>query len=502
MASGATLELASGSPAALTFAENFTLNGGTLSTSAGGGTILTGTVALGSDSQIAPSATTDLTIDGVITGAGGFTLNGLSLVLGAANTYDGATIITSGNLVVKADGALGSSTGGTTVNSGGALRIDNVVYTAAEAVTLNGGSLDSSGSNSSFAGSVAVAADSSISVINNEPFTISGAVTGSSALEIGAESGFGGTLILTGANTYSGAASVTRGTLQIGSGSASGDFAPSSVANGGTLTFNRSDAISASYAISGTGAVNQNGSGTLTLSGTNTYTGDTKVNAGTLNLAGSLTSDVIVAAGATVAGSGSSTGSLSGAGSVGPGNSPGIIAFASLDASAGMTFDFEFAAADPTYSNASSSANDVVRLTDGTAPFTSALTSSSTVNVYLNVDSYTSGDEFRGGFFTDNRSDFIAQVENASFNYFLKDSGGAVIYNGVNYRDVTGSDWTLTTVPASADFAGGPTVNGQVLQVVPEPANLVLVGFAVAGLAAAGYRRRRTVAVAATTIKA
>jgi len=504
VASGATLELASGSPVALTFAENLTLNGGTLSTSAGGGTILTGTVALGSDSQIAPSATTDLAIDGVISGAGGFTLNGLSLVLGAANTYDGATIITSGNLVVKADGALGSSTGGTTVNSGGALRIDNVVYTAAEVVTLNGGSLDSSGSNSSFAGSVAVAAASAINVINNEPLTISGAVTGSSALEIGADSGFGGTLILTGANTYSGAASVTRGTLQIGSGSTSGDFAPSSVAlaSGSNLSFDRSDAIAAGYAISGAGAVNHDGSGTLTLSGTNTYTGDTKVNAGTLNLAGSLTSDVIVAAGATVAGSGSSTGSLSGAGSVGPGNSPGIIAFASLDASAGMTFDFEFTAANPTYSNASSSANDVVRLTDGTTPFTSALTSSSTVNVYLNVDSYTSGDEFRGGFFTDNRSDFIAQVENASFNYFLKDSGGAVIYNGVNYRDVTGSDWTLTTVPASADFAGGPTVNGQVLQVVPEPASLVLVGFAVAVLAAAGYRRHGTVAVAATTIAA
>jgi autotransporter-associated beta strand protein len=497
VASGATLELATGSPTALTFAENFALNGGTLSTSAGGSTILTGTVALGSNSQLAPSATTELTIDGVISGAGGFTFNGLSLDLGAANTYDGETIVNTGNLFVTADSALGSTAGGTTVNSGGALRIDDVVYTAAEAVTLNGGSLDSSGSNSSFAGSVAVAADSSINVINNEPFTISGAVTGSSALEVGADSGFGGTLILTGANTYSGATTITRGTLQIGNGSTSGDFAASSVTNSGTLTFNRSGAISAGYAITGAGVVNQDGTGTLTLSGVNTYTGDTNVNAGTLSLTGSLTSDVIVAGGATIAGSGSSTGSLSGAGFVDPGSSPGILAFASLDASAGMDFSFEFTAADPTYSNVSNSANDVLRLTDATTPFTTALTSSNTVNIYLNVDSYTFGDEFRGGFFTDDPTDFLAQVENASFNYFLKDSGGAVTYNGVNYRNVTSTDWILTTVPATANFAGG-TVNGQVLQVVPEPSSFVLAGFAIAGLAAAGYRRRKTAIAAAS----
>lgn len=494
VASGATLELASGSPTALTFAENLTLNGGTLSTSAGGSTIVTGTVALGGDSQIAPSATTEMTIDGVVSGSGGFTFNGLSLVLGATNTYDGATIIGSGNLFVAADGALGSTTGGTTVNSGGALRIDDVVYTAAEAVTLNGGSLDSSGANSSFAGSVAVAADSAINVINNQPFTISGAVTGSSALEVGADSGFGGTLILTGTNTYSGAATITRGTLQIGSGGTSGDFTPSSVANSGTLTFNRSDAIAASYVISGGGAINQDGGGTLTLSGANTYTGDTNVNAGGLNIAGSLTSDVIVANGATVSGSGLSTGALSGAGAVGPGNSPGILAFASVDGSAGMSFDFEFTGADPDYTAATASVNDVLRLTDGTTPFTSALTSSNTVNIYLS----SLGDNFvaRGGFFTDLQSDFITQIQDATFNYYLQDATGSVTYNGATYRDVSSYDWTLTTVPATANFAGG-SVNGQVLQVVPEPSSFVLAGFAIAGLTAAGYRRRKAAKQAA-----
>jgi autotransporter-associated beta strand protein len=311
----------------------------------------------------------------------------------------------------------------------------------------------------------------------------------------------GGDLTLTGSAQYAkygtGTVTVTSdsyfldtidaGTLQIGDGNTTGALT-TDVVNNGALSFNRSDALTHSYAISGAGAVNHDGSGTLTLSGTNTYTGDTKVNAGTLNIAGSLTSDVIVAAGATVAGSGSSTGSLSGAGSVGPGNSPGIIAFASLDASAGMSFDFEFTAADPAYSNASSSANDVLRLTDGTTPFTEALTSSSMVNIYLNVE--TLDGPYTGGLFTDLQSDFLALIQDATFTYYLKDAGGVILYDGLNYRDVSDLGWTLSTVPTTADFAGG-TINGQVLQaVVPEPSSYAFIT-ALSCLALLAHRRRR-----------
>jgi autotransporter-associated beta strand protein len=406
-------------------------------------------------------------------------------------------VVNSGTLFVTADGALGTNAGSTQVNAGGTLVMSDVTYATTEGISLNGGALLATGANSSLAGQVSVVADSAIDVLTGDTFTISGGLSGTAAVEVGSSGSNSGTLILSGTNTLNGTATITNGTLQIGAGGTSGSLAFGSVVNNGTFAFNRSDDISFGNVISGTGSVTKAGAGALTLSGANIYTGDTNVNAGTLSLTGSLTSDVIVASGATIAGSGLSTGSLSGAGSVDPGSSPGILAFASLDASAGMDFNFEFTAADPTYSNASNSANDVLRLTDATTPFTTALTSTSTVNIYLNVDSYTFGDEFRGGFFTDDPADFLTQVQNANFSYFLKDAGGAVTYNGVTYRNVTSNDWVLTTVPTTANFAGG-TVNGQVLQVVPEPSSFVLAGFAIAGLAAAGYRRRKTAIAAAS----
>jgi autotransporter-associated beta strand protein len=496
VASGATLEIGG----ALTVAEGVTLGGGTLATSTGSGEVfLTGELTLSSDSLISvgTDSADELNLDGTISGAGGLSFSGNALLLGATNTYTGNTVVNSGTLFVTADGALGTNAGSTQVNAGGTLVMSDVTYATTEGISLNGGALLATGANSSLAGQVSVVADSAIDVLTGDTFTISGGLSGTAAVEVGSSGSNSGTLILSGTNTLNGTATITNGTLQIGAGGTSGSLAFGSVVNNGTFAFNRSDDISFGNVISGTGSVTKAGAGALTLSGANIYTGDTNVNAGTLSLTGSLTSDVIVASGATIAGSGLSTGSLSGAGSVDPGSSPGILAFASLDASAGMDFNFEFTAADPTYSNASNSANDVLRLTDATTPFTTALTSTSTVNIYLNVDSYTFGDEFRGGFFTDDPADFLTQVQNANFSYFLKDAGGAVTYNGVTYRNVTSNDWVLTTVPATADFAGG-TVNGQVLQVVPEPSSFVLAGFAIAGLAAAGYRRRKTAIAAAS----
>lgn len=92
-----------------------------------------------------------------------------------------------------------------------------------------------------------------------------------------------GTLVLTGANTYSGGTTISAGTLQIGNGGTSGSIVGDVVDNG-TLAFNRSDALTFAGVISGSGSLIKNGSGTLTLTGTNSYGGGTTIAGGTLSV--------------------------------------------------------------------------------------------------------------------------------------------------------------------------------------------------------------------------
>ena len=97
----------------------------------------------------------------------------------------------------------------------------------------------------------------------------------------------GGTLILTGANTYTGGTEIDVGTLQLGDGGTTGSIVGNvTMTNNGALTFNRSDMVSFAGRISGMGMVNQIGTGTTTLTGLNTYAGNTNVNAGTLRAGG------------------------------------------------------------------------------------------------------------------------------------------------------------------------------------------------------------------------
>lgn len=92
-----------------------------------------------------------------------------------------------------------------------------------------------------------------------------------------------GTLVLSGANTYSGGTTITAGILQIGDGGTTGSIV-GDVTNNATLRFNRSDAFTYAGHVSGTGSLTQQGSGSLTLTGTHSYTGGTTLLAGTLAL--------------------------------------------------------------------------------------------------------------------------------------------------------------------------------------------------------------------------
>jgi fibronectin-binding autotransporter adhesin len=98
----------------------------------------------------------------------------------------------------------------------------------------------------------------------------------------------GGTVILTGNNTYTNSITTVsiNTTIQVGNGGTTGSVSVDNVTDNGTLVFDRSDSVAAGNLISGTGFVIQEGSGTLTLGDTNFYTGDTVVSNGTLVVSG------------------------------------------------------------------------------------------------------------------------------------------------------------------------------------------------------------------------
>ncbi|MHC1550077.1 autotransporter domain-containing protein [Phyllobacterium sp. K27] len=117
----------------------------------------------------------------------------------------------------------------------------------------------------------------------------------------------GGTLTLTGDNSYNGGTFLEAGTLQIGDGGETGSIVGNVVTSANTdLGFDRSDVYTFAGSISGEGNVAQLGTGTTILTGESTYTGQTKIAKGGLAVDGSLTSTVVV-----------NTGLLTGTGKIG-----------------------------------------------------------------------------------------------------------------------------------------------------------------------------------------
>jgi outer membrane autotransporter protein/filamentous hemagglutinin family protein len=123
--------------------------------------------------------------------------------------------------------------------------------------------------------------------------TIANSLTGSARLE----KTDAGTLVLGGANSYTGGTLVSGGTLQGTTTSLRGDI----VANNATVAFAQDTDGSFAGTLSGSGSLRKAGSGTLTLTGAHTYAGGTTIDAGTLaGGASSFGSGAIVNRGALV----------------------------------------------------------------------------------------------------------------------------------------------------------------------------------------------------------
>ena len=114
-----------------------------------------------------------------------------------------------------------------------------------------------------------------------------------------------GTLILTGANTYTGGTEISEGTLQIGDGG-TGAAISGDVVNNAGLVFDFSDQLDLDGDISGSGTLTKQGAGTLTLSGNTSQAGGLVVSDGRLFVNGQIQAgDVLVQSGGLLSGSGS-----------------------------------------------------------------------------------------------------------------------------------------------------------------------------------------------------
>jgi outer membrane autotransporter protein len=155
-----------------------------------------------------------------------------------------------------------------------------------------------------------------------------------------------GTLILTGANTYSGGTTIAHGTLQLGNGGTAGSIT-GDIENNGALVFNRSDALNLGGVISGAGVILQTGAGTTTLSGGSAgFSGSTTIEEGALSLNGALGGEITVKGG-RLQGIGSvDTVAAEAGGTVAPGNSIGTLtATGNVGFAAGSFYEVEVDAA-------------------------------------------------------------------------------------------------------------------------------------------------------------
>jgi len=224
--------------------------------------------------------------------------------------------------------------------------------------------------------------------------TLAGVISGTGSL---IQSG-SGSLTLAAVNTYSGATTVSNGTLLLsGSGRLGNGNYSGLITNNGILNYGSSAAQTLAGVVSGTGSLIQSGGGSLTLVAVNTYSGATTVSNGTLLVAtpGVLpTNTVSVLGGATLTGVGAVRGPVVNHGTLALGtNGIGTMSISnSLTLGTGSitTLAINRAAGTNTYGRARGMSS---------ASFGGTLTVTSTGGVFTNGDSFTL---FSAGTYTNN----------------------------------------------------------------------------------------------------
>lgn len=439
----------------------------------------TGTINVG-QAGLAVTPTGENVFTGTIAGTGGLTMNGTgTLVLGNANNFTGATTVSQGTIRLGTEGALPT---GTAVSLGAAATLDLNGH-AATLSQLTG------------AGEIALGT-ASLTISQSTSTTFTGEISGTGGL---VKSGTG-VLTLGGANDFTGATTVSQGTIRLGTAGAlptgtavtlgasatldlNGHAATLGQLTGAgevtlgaaSLTISQNASTTFSGGISGTGGLVKEGNGLLTLSGTNNFTGTTSVGGGELKITGSATHSDFTVAGGTLSGTGTIANlTLAAGGTLAPGNSPGTLNAGNTTWAGGGTFEWEI-------NNATGTAGtnwDLLAISGGLT-ITASQANPFTVSLISLLANNSAGDvpNFDAGI---NHTYLIASTTGGITGFdttdFILDVSGFT-------NDYTGS-WSLAVDGTNLHLNYAATA-------IPEPATCVLVVGA-AMLALALTRRRRS----------
>ncbi|WP_038167521.1 autotransporter-associated beta strand repeat-containing protein [Verrucomicrobium sp. BvORR106] len=186
------------------------VRGGKLAVTSGLENYLGGTITLDNGGAINTALNSQLTVDDIISGTGGFTKGEAgTLILASANTYTGVTTLDQG--LVR----LGHATGLGAVGSGNqtvvkaAATLDLAGQTVGESLDLQGGKLTNSTGTATVTGGITLTAASVVDAALNTNLLLQGVIDGAGSLT---KTGTG-KLVLSGTNTYAGGTLLNGGTL-------------------------------------------------------------------------------------------------------------------------------------------------------------------------------------------------------------------------------------------------------------------------------------------------